>query len=791
MDKLERRFWAAAILIFASFVGILYYPVLFGKVPFPRDMVMHFPAWAGRVSPAAMRSYADIGDLITYFYPTRAFAAQSVKQGVLPLWNPRLLSGEPFLANAQSSLFYPLNIPYYVLPLHVAWAVCIMLRMFLASLFMAMVVRSIGGSKTGSIFSGIVFGACGFMTAWQGQPMSDSAIWLPFVCYAIQKLHEDVHRTWIALAALGFAMPVLAGHPETAAHVTLIGSTLALTLWAFSPGGTKPRFNSYFIAGFCVVGLLALGVASVQAIPTLEWLKQNGETFDFWPPLPLRDGLGWVSRDILQSPNSAGIPIPEATAYMAMVGMVAAPLAAFHRPRIYPAFLFGVALIAIAIAYGLEPIQTLVSHIPVFRALKNFRMVVANFAVAGMAGLGISALEKSAAWVRQQRLAALALITSTFAFTLFLIHQVQVATKIKPEVMYRPSFSRSLLIISLILIAWKVYGGLKGRIFAIAVCAFAMFDLGTFAFGYTGFAARDEIFPSSPAFDFLLKDQSPYRAIEVGLPYSSNATVMYGIDSADGYEIDFPKQQRAFLDDLILPAVDANGINFISDRILKDKGRRLDLLNIKYVVVPAFGADFKQFSQSDRFTKVFANNYVSVFQNPTALPRAWIVPATGMETFTNPDMEVARLKNPEFDPLKSVTITGKSAAAPSSSAVDFRSSVEITNVNANGLTIKTQSSAPGILVVSQTYYPGWKATVDGTNADILQADGTLTGVPFPAGTHEMRLVFQPASFRIGLFISIIATTILLALLATGLRTERQRAKRNAVAADKVSEIAIG
>src|SRR5579862_6140353 len=92
MDKQERKFWRTAVVVFALFTGGLYFPVFLGKVPFPRDLVLQFPAWAGRIQPDAMRSYADIGDLITFFYPTRAFAAQAVKQGVLPLWNPMLLS---------------------------------------------------------------------------------------------------------------------------------------------------------------------------------------------------------------------------------------------------------------------------------------------------------------------------------------------------------------------------------------------------------------------------------------------------------------------------------------------------------------------------------------------------------------------------------------------------------------------------------------------------------------------------------------------------------------------------
>jgi hypothetical protein len=791
MEKQERAFWRLAAAIFVLFVGILYFPVLLGKIPFPGDLLLWFPVWADRIKPN-VRSYADIGDLITFFYPARALAAQSVKHGILPLWNPLLLSGAPFLANSQSSLFYPLNVLYYVLPLSTAWATSMMLRMFLAALFMAMFVRSMGGSRTGAVFSGILFGSCGFMTAWQGQSMSDSAIWLPFACNAIQRLHKNVSGMSIAIAAIGFAMPVLAGHPETAAHITLTGTALALMLWFFPTEPEKSRFDPRFIGGFALAGALALGLASVQMIPTVEWLKQIGEAFNTWPALQPRQALGWVSRDILRSPNSAGIAIPEAAAYMAMIGLLAMPLAVFHRPRLYVVFLFVAAACAIAVAYGVAPIYDFVSHIPVLGSLKNFRMLVGSFAVAALSGLGISVLEEQIPFTQWKRLAAVALVGATFAATFLMIYQLQLMTTFKAEVTHRPSFSRTLLIISLIMIGWRLYGGLRGRVFPIAVCAIAMFDLGTFGFAYMDFADRDAIFPASPAFDFLRQnDKSQYRIIEVGVPYPSNTPVMYGLDSADGYESSVISHQHAFLEDLI--DRDSNGINFTPDGILLKKDRRLDLLNVKYIVVPAFVPVFKQFSQSDRLVQVFNNRHIAIFNNRSALPRAWIIAASGLEAFSAFDAELDRLKNAAFDPLKSATISETSLGLPSAGNVAagaFTGSATITESSVVGLTINTQASSPALLIVSQTFYPGWKAVSDGNKTGILRVDATLTGVAVPAGTHEIRLTFQPLSFRIGLGLTVLSTVILLLMAAATLRAQRKRAKRDAMPANEISKIAI-
>src|SRR5437867_8500728 len=82
--KSEQSFWVKAILLFALLTSLNYFPVFFAKVPFPRDIVLQFPAWNGLARSEAWQHYADIGDLITWFYPARAFAARAVREGTLP-----------------------------------------------------------------------------------------------------------------------------------------------------------------------------------------------------------------------------------------------------------------------------------------------------------------------------------------------------------------------------------------------------------------------------------------------------------------------------------------------------------------------------------------------------------------------------------------------------------------------------------------------------------------------------------------------------------------------------------
>jgi len=84
-EQSEQSFWLLSAVLFALLVIVNYAPALVGKIPFPRDMVLQFPAWAGTARTEPWQQYANIGDLVTQMYPYRALAARSVRAGKLPL----------------------------------------------------------------------------------------------------------------------------------------------------------------------------------------------------------------------------------------------------------------------------------------------------------------------------------------------------------------------------------------------------------------------------------------------------------------------------------------------------------------------------------------------------------------------------------------------------------------------------------------------------------------------------------------------------------------------------------
>jgi len=771
--KSERAFLAFTAVLFTAMVLFNYGPVFVGKIPLPGHLMTQFPVWSEFKSREPWQAVADIGDLIDYFYPFNAFSANQIRHGTLPLWNPFLMSGMPFQAEPQTALFYPLHALYYVFSTPTAWSLSLMLRMFLAAMFMTLLMRSLTATKAGSVASGITFAFGGFMVAWQGAVMGDAVMWLPLVCYSVHRLHICRSRLSVCLTAFAFAMPVLAGHPESAIHVILTGTAGALLLWAF-PRRLERRFDLRFLSAFSLAGIIALGLGAVQLLPTLEWVGQSGRDLNaLWGSFELHQALGFFSRDALRGPNSAGIFVPNAMGYVGMLTLLAAALAPLHRSTRYVVWFLSLVIIGIAGTFGFEPVRSILTHVPIIKGLKNERLILlVDFGLAALAGLGISALQEDRTNNSAPRLVLpWLLLAAAFSVAMVFIHKLQLATQFKVEVMRRPSFSRTLLLCALIVLIWKLIRGQRARLFPLIACALLVFDLSSFAYGYTGFTWRDEVFPATPVFDFLKKEGNAgtFRIAPIGLTYPSNSALAYGLQAVSGFEAAVPEALQRFI--LGLNEVYPDRINLLSENVSSARDRRFDMLNAKYVIVPTAGHDYEMFSQrQDRFSQILKLDKVAVFQNKTVLPRAFIMGVDGVRVIKGDAEQIEAVKDQSFDPRRTVVIESlPQELAEVRPEAEFSGNVEIVDSDVNGYHFRVEASIPGVLVVSQNFYPGWKAFINGRSASVFPADHALTGIAVPAGRYDVYFEFQPSSFKLGALLSIISVILFGGLLASAWR----------------------
>ena len=131
--------------------------------------------------------------------------------------------------------------------------------------------------------------------------------------------------------------------------------------------------------------------------------------------------------------------------------------------------------------------------------------------------------------------------------------------------------------------------------------------------------------------------------------------------------------------------------------------------------------------------------------------RAWFV--SNVEVIADDEQAIARLAADDFDLRHNAVVTApinKPLAGVSTAIVTVQKN------SPTFLQLETGTSGHSLLVVSQIFYPGWQATIDGEPADLLRVNVVQQGVIVPPGKHTVEISYVPRIFRWGMIISIIA-----------------------------------
>ena len=167
---------------------------------------------------------------------------------------------------------------------------------------------------------------------------------------------------------------------------------------------------------------------------------------------------------------------------------------------------------------------------------------------------------------------------------------------------------------------------------------------------------------------------------------------------------------------------------------------------------------------------------VKVYENLETLPRAYL--AGGVTVVESDEAALAALATPDFDPARTTVLVQsdleKLGLSGTLAGLSGGGDVTLLRYAPEDVELRVQSERPGLLVLADTWYPGWTATVDGVPTPIARANYLFRGVPVPAGEHVVAMRFQPASLRNGLLVTVAAAVGLLTLLLAGLLRRRGR-----------------
>lgn len=344
------------------------------------------------------------GDTFLYFYPYWQVAADALRSGRVPLWNPDIFMGVPFLANSQVGFFYPFNWPVWLLlPTPYAVNASILLHVVVAGMgaFLAG-RRTLALSRWAALFAAVLFGLGGYLSAQvEHVNQLQGLAWLPWFFVALSPVVAAGRSTptwreaFPPAAAVGvlFALQLLAGHTQTA-----FISGVAVALWLLvhllqgGGGADRPRALRRMGVVLGVGAVLAFLLAAAQLLPTLELTAQSSRQSG----LPLNEVLSFswnplhMTRALLPAYGQA--LFTEYVAFLPLAALALAVVGAWAW-RNNPAVAAWVILIGVMLLLALgrfTPIYYLLGRLPgfdLFRAPARWLAVV-SLGIALLAGYG-------------------------------------------------------------------------------------------------------------------------------------------------------------------------------------------------------------------------------------------------------------------------------------------------------------------------------------------------------------------------------------------------------------------
>lgn len=347
-------------------------------------------------------------DVFTYFYPYKAYAAEAIRQGSLPLWNPYLFMGVPFLANIQSATLYPLNLPLYWLPVPKMVSYSIVLHVFLGGAFTYLLGRRVlGFGAWGGFVAGTTFAFGGFVAAQvEHVNQLNVLVWLPLILWLFHRSYTGRGLFYPFLTGLFIGVQFLGGHAQSS-YINLFvlgGYALYLSIGQESKSGwsalrfaDSARGVARGLGLFAIVVALGGGLAAFQLLPTYELssLSIRGAGLSYRQAVSFSLHPGILLRSLL--PSLEDSPFSEYIAYVGIVPLSLALLGIWRRGRRQEA-LFFIALSAVGVFLALGiynplyyALYRLLPGLNLFRAPARWLYLYA-FGMAVLAGLGVEEL---------------------------------------------------------------------------------------------------------------------------------------------------------------------------------------------------------------------------------------------------------------------------------------------------------------------------------------------------------------------------------------------------------------
>ncbi|MCA0457798.1 MAG: YfhO family protein [Chloroflexi bacterium] len=719
-------------------------------------------------------------DFRAMFYPLTTMLHDMVQAGELPLWNPYTFIGHPLIGNPHSALFYPATWLIMLIGADRGVGLALAFHVWLAAWGMARLMRGFGATHTAGLLAGVVFG----MSEWMGTRFYAGhytlimvAAWIP---WAVAGYHFALKRgTWLATIPAGAAlgMALLGGHPPMVFYLGL--SLVVMLVWHTMTADDTVRAFGLALRQLVVLGIIGAVLGAALLIPALELTRlsvrdSNDIEFINSFALPPAQFLGLALPGLFGNPNQAPTYYwgrdfyEEFSAYVGLLPLLALPLA-FRRLRREHLFFIGLIVLGVLMSVGLQGaiLPIVVRWIPGFSFFRapGRALFFVMFGLAGLLALLISTLQHS---IDDERREFLQPILSrwlpigmlvAFGASVFFSGWYASASHVEPMP------TRALMVAGALAAAGIVLAGLWAALSMWTRDASPPPSLAGYQqsepanvddVGRGGGSGIDVMKWALPVLAFVVildawriplqlinttagwRD-SLWEGAAVNIKAAPDARVLE-IPEDSPYNGGYVTRHQHVIGYDPLPIATFDKLQKLGD--LHDPMNAANtLVGVKYLLA-------KTPYDRENFELIGIAEGGIYYRRTDPFPRVWF--ATNGVTVEPNDDAVRETINKDVEALRNTAIVD----SPLNCATSADSTAEITDYHPTSVTINTGGGG-GVLVLSDQYYPGWEAAVDGQSVSITRAFTALRAVCVPAGEHTVTFVYRPMSLILGLALTVV------------------------------------
>jgi len=707
------------------------------------------------------------------------------------IWTTKILCGFPWYADPQSQTFYPLKQIFSVLP--AGWNLYIIAAYTLAGFFAALYAVSVTGSWTAALIAGCIYAFNGFLLSnLRHTTILHSAIWLPLGLWAIRGFRKENFQcgrkaaSWFCLTVLATVLLSLAGHPQMFCYgLALLGGYAIAETFEI-----EKESRLLFVVLSLLAIALGVGISTITILPGAElasfswrW-NMTYQMFIEYALIPVNlinlvfpFAFGSFKNSIYGCNYFGPYDLQCVLGYCGLLTWLLFPLGilVFRREKIIVFWTIVLLVFFILIFGDVKPLSQIAYQLPCY---SRFRIPTRHFleismALSCLSAAGVSALAGNKI-TQAIALRSHALFTGFFIIASVVVYLVAGASQERVRETASGVFglypwTNPAIGIPIVLFV------LGSVIFVLclkrpqmrwhALILFFVIDFATVAMGSEYMASS----PSAKALEqpkhaeWLNAQAAKTHQRVLSLRGNSgnanelpvNLSMLWNVENASGYEN-------------LLPMRISNLLNmkeggFITDNTwAKDENHTLDILAVKYILIPKDDSRYPA-PTGERWGLIKDLGDTLVYENRRAMPRAWLVHSAMVlpEKEIVTALQTGKAHNCTVNPADQVFVT--------ESGFDYKKpdgdKVEILTVNDTEMVVRVQTKEEGLLVTSDSFYPGWQVFEDDKLTDTKQANYLLRAARVSKGTHTLKFVFSPQPLKVGLtlFLASVAAVAAIAI----------------------------